>query len=206
MSAAFCPVCGAREFLRERRPNGDSRCVDGHPYASACAIDEPQKFYTALNHVPDPLRKYARQSGGQWVVGLEPSADFNRIQAGLQDALAIASGEVPMRAEVVETPTASYLRLSPAPQGPVVVAVASHSIAEALGPILRGLGNPQHQGVVVIPFAASALAYAGPDANLFSALVVMVPRSGPITPVQFEGWVQQALVPYLAPNAPRLNL
>lgn len=29
-----CPVCGSEKFSRERRPNGDDVCENGHKYAS----------------------------------------------------------------------------------------------------------------------------------------------------------------------------
>lgn len=38
MIAYACPQCGADEKSRERRPNGNSKCVKGHTYASAKAI------------------------------------------------------------------------------------------------------------------------------------------------------------------------
>lgn len=34
-----CPTCGAAEHSRERRPNGNSKCVAGHSYPSRDAID-----------------------------------------------------------------------------------------------------------------------------------------------------------------------
>lgn len=36
-----CPQCGARGHLRERRPNGNDTCVNGHVYPSASAIVGP---------------------------------------------------------------------------------------------------------------------------------------------------------------------
>jgi hypothetical protein len=188
----FCPICGAPEFSRERRPNGNSHCDNGHPFASTAALDEPTKTYTALNHVPDSLRKYARQFGACWVVGMEPVAPTDP------------------RLSTAEAPTGQGFQTltfsAPVQQGPIVVAVASHMIAEIVGAVFRGLGNDQHQGVVVIPFAASATAYAAGGTALFSALVAIPPRDGPVSRVHFDSWVAQAIVPYLNPLAPRIEL
>jgi len=37
----FCPICGKPGKSRERRPNGDDRCEDGHAYPSSNALMEP---------------------------------------------------------------------------------------------------------------------------------------------------------------------
>jgi hypothetical protein len=37
-SYGYCPVCGARGILRERRPNGDDTCDNGHTYPSKDAL------------------------------------------------------------------------------------------------------------------------------------------------------------------------
>jgi hypothetical protein len=39
----YCPTCGAIGVSRERRPNGDDRCSNGHVYASASAVGRPQR-------------------------------------------------------------------------------------------------------------------------------------------------------------------
>ena len=39
----YCPVCGAPGSLRERRPNGNDTCVEGHIYASRQALEYPKK-------------------------------------------------------------------------------------------------------------------------------------------------------------------
>jgi len=38
--APTCPVCGAPEKWRERRPDGNSECMDGHRYKSVNAVYE----------------------------------------------------------------------------------------------------------------------------------------------------------------------
>jgi hypothetical protein len=179
--AFFCPICGAPEAQRERRPNGNSRCDEGHPYASAAAIDEPTKLYVVLDHAPDALRKYARPEGGLWVVGKSPEAKDGR-------------------------PVTHTLDLTPGRQGPLAIAVPNHMMAEVLGDLVGGLSGPNDQGVRVIPFGASALSAAGAGALLYRALIVVAPRDGPISAIQFDSWVQQSIVPYLVPNAPRVSL
>jgi hypothetical protein len=37
----FCPQCGAKGKKRERRPNGDDTCENGHVYPSLKAADLP---------------------------------------------------------------------------------------------------------------------------------------------------------------------
>lgn len=34
----FCPTCGAAGMSRERRPNGNDRCLKGHTYPSCNAL------------------------------------------------------------------------------------------------------------------------------------------------------------------------
>ena len=37
----FCPKCGLPGAYRERRPNGNDRCEDGHVYPSRDAVIPP---------------------------------------------------------------------------------------------------------------------------------------------------------------------
>lgn len=37
-----CPICGENGESREKRPNGNDKCVRGHTYKSCLAITEPQ--------------------------------------------------------------------------------------------------------------------------------------------------------------------
>lgn len=182
--AFFCPICGAPEHLRERRPNGNSKCEEGHPYPSAASLSEPQVFFTSLQHAPDALRKYARPVSDQWIVGKEPGPDFAPIMTGLSQALAMAQNF----------------------EGPLAIAVSSHQQAEVLAELFGMMKGPYDQGVRVIPFAASPLAYCAGGTLLFRALLVVPPRDGPISPVQFMGWVDSAFTPYLAPNARKVIL
>lgn len=36
----YCPLCGAPGLTRERRPNGNDRCILGHEYPSRDALKE----------------------------------------------------------------------------------------------------------------------------------------------------------------------
>jgi hypothetical protein len=38
----YCPRCGAPGVMRERRPNGNDRCEEGHTYPSAQALPAPK--------------------------------------------------------------------------------------------------------------------------------------------------------------------
>lgn len=40
MSYGICPTCGAPGTSRERRPNGNDRCEQGHIYPSRNAVRE----------------------------------------------------------------------------------------------------------------------------------------------------------------------
>lgn len=37
----YCPLCGAPSVARERRPNGNDRCSNGHTYPSKTALTQP---------------------------------------------------------------------------------------------------------------------------------------------------------------------
>jgi hypothetical protein len=61
MGKFFCPICGAPESSRERRPNGNSWCQAGqHTYPSANALSHP----TPVQGEPLPVVAFMhRQSG-----------------------------------------------------------------------------------------------------------------------------------------------
>lgn len=37
----YCPICGAPGVSRERRPNGNDECQNGHIYSSKDALPKP---------------------------------------------------------------------------------------------------------------------------------------------------------------------
>jgi hypothetical protein len=58
----YCPKCGAPGVSRERRPNGDDRCEDGHVYPSSTAVypsstalSEPRPLHEEFAAVPAPV-------------------------------------------------------------------------------------------------------------------------------------------------------
>lgn len=191
MAMGFCPTCGRAEKSRERRPNGDSKCAKGHTFPSKALLDEPLKTFSALNHVPDAQREYARQQGGLWVVGGHLGDNAAGILEGLHDAVEM---------------TSKMLVSVPDLEGPLAIAVIDHAAAEQLAGMLAFMKRPNDQGVRVIPFAASALGFCGPGTRLFRGLVAIQPRYGPITPNQFTTWIERSIAPHLAPGAPRLSL
>jgi hypothetical protein len=43
----YCPECGAKGVMRERRPNGTDKCANGHTYPSNTAAP-PQRTWVGL--------------------------------------------------------------------------------------------------------------------------------------------------------------
>lgn len=39
----YCPQCGAIGLSRERRPNGNDKCANGHTYPSGKALSQPKE-------------------------------------------------------------------------------------------------------------------------------------------------------------------
>jgi hypothetical protein len=44
----YCPECGAKGVQRERRPNGNDKCANGHTYQSCKATHPPQRTWVGL--------------------------------------------------------------------------------------------------------------------------------------------------------------
>jgi hypothetical protein len=117
--------------------------------------------------------------------GLPHALEFTSIMAGLGDALAHARDV----------------------KGPLAIAVCDHSKAEDLAHLIGFTDDPSDQGVRVIPFAASALAYCGRGTRLFRGIVSVPPRPGTaISRDAFDQWIERSIAPYTAPNAPRIVL
>lgn len=91
-------------------------------------------------------------------------------------------------------------------RGAVVFAVTDETTARNLAEVLDLPFQPGDEGVRVMPFGASALAYSPPGSHLFRALVIVRPSGGPISPAVFDHWVNTAIAPYMAPQAPRIIL
>ena len=43
----YCPECGAKGVMRERRPNGNDKCANGHTYPSSTSTP-PQRTWVGL--------------------------------------------------------------------------------------------------------------------------------------------------------------
>jgi hypothetical protein len=43
----YCPECGAKGVMRERRPNGNDKCANGHTYPSSISTP-PQRTWVGL--------------------------------------------------------------------------------------------------------------------------------------------------------------
>ena len=52
----YCPECGAPGVTRERRPDGNDRCANGHTYPSRAALSQPQAAQPADTLELDLLR------------------------------------------------------------------------------------------------------------------------------------------------------
>jgi len=44
----YCPECGAKGVMRERRPDGNDKCANGHTYQSCKATQQPQRTWVGL--------------------------------------------------------------------------------------------------------------------------------------------------------------
>jgi len=44
----YCPECGAKGVMRERRPDGNDKCAKGHTYPSSKATTPPQRTWVGL--------------------------------------------------------------------------------------------------------------------------------------------------------------
>lgn len=92
-------------------------------------------------------------------------------------------------------------------RGPLAIYVTDHARAEGLAELLGAMRSQDDQGAVVIPFAASALAYCGSGTRLFRGLVIIPPRPGQgVDRAAFDQWVERAIAPYAVPAAPRVVL
>jgi len=44
----YCPECGEKGVMRERRPDGNDKCAKGHTYPSSKATTAPQRTWVGL--------------------------------------------------------------------------------------------------------------------------------------------------------------
>jgi len=60
----YCPECGAKGVQRERRPNGNDKCANGHTYPSSKAAQPAQR--TEQEPVELPCCGYTDASAVKW--------------------------------------------------------------------------------------------------------------------------------------------
>ena len=63
----YCPQCGAKGVMRERRPNGNDKCANGHTYPSSTSTP-PQRTWVGLTEQDWNRSKhnYDFQKGVDW--------------------------------------------------------------------------------------------------------------------------------------------
>ena len=68
----YCPICGGAGVMRERRPNGDDKCTNGHKYPSSDALAEQPAQHT------EPCG-WRMKHNGEWAYSFTEDAwDFIR--------------------------------------------------------------------------------------------------------------------------------
>lgn len=66
----YCPVCGGLGRSRERRPNGDDRCENGHVYPSSQALTTTLKAVsTKHDRLQERLTMIERANVDRWQDG-----------------------------------------------------------------------------------------------------------------------------------------
>ena len=72
----YCPECGAEGVARERRPNGNDCCANGHTYPSRTSNKTPQRTWVGLtadelNMIGDRMRTWNSHSLADVYVAIE---------------------------------------------------------------------------------------------------------------------------------------
>jgi hypothetical protein len=75
----YCPECGAKGVMRERRPDGNDKCANGHTYQSCKAIRTPQRTWVGLAAEDRLTAKYMQDAPD----GIEAVIDY--IEAKLKE-------------------------------------------------------------------------------------------------------------------------
>jgi hypothetical protein len=68
----YCPECGAKGVMRERRPDGNDKCANGHTYQSCKAIRTPQRTWVGLAAEDRLTAKYMQDAPD----GIEAVIDY----------------------------------------------------------------------------------------------------------------------------------
>ena len=62
----YCPVCGGAGVMRERRPNGDDKCTNGHKYPSSKALAQPEQEPVAWMWRDGTVTSDSDRADGTW--------------------------------------------------------------------------------------------------------------------------------------------
>ena len=68
----YCPECGAKGVMRERRPDGNDKCANGHTYQSCKATHPPQRTWVGLAPEDRLTAKYMQDAPN----GIEAVIDY----------------------------------------------------------------------------------------------------------------------------------
>ena len=74
----YCPECGAKGVMRERRPNGNDKCANGHTYPSS-ASTPPQRTWVGLTW--EEIDECFKITPDQYL----PAQIYKRIEAKLKE-------------------------------------------------------------------------------------------------------------------------
>lgn len=137
----YCPVCGEPGHMRERRPNGDNTCVNGHKYPSRTALKAPppndllpcpfcenipEKVYCDEGCCGASLRAVECKCGaGVWADRESVKIWNKRIHPGAQEALqtlqglllAVCQSHIERKADVSAYGLQSLVQISQLPEG-----------------------------------------------------------------------------------------
>lgn len=58
----WCPVCGEKGVMRERRPNGDDMCRGGHKYPSRDALRNQPDYTTHTSNATQPCKSCGKDN------------------------------------------------------------------------------------------------------------------------------------------------
>lgn len=102
---SYCPQCGAVGVYRERRPNGNDRCRNGHTYLSAQAVQSPVKpVPSGADSTIGSIIREARQRCGCGSAERELAKMVKELRETLQGTAQSPEGMVMQRVPAVISP------------------------------------------------------------------------------------------------------
>ena len=111
----YCPECGGAGVMRERRPNGDDKCTNGHKYPSSKALAEQpaQQEPVAWMHPDGRVWTFGRGlDKSTFTIPLYTSPPASKPWVGLTDE-EMRDLEKQFNAERVRTSDEEYLVIYP---------------------------------------------------------------------------------------------